>query len=46
MLIKKALIIIRLNATEDDEDITDEMVNHSYYVDCGDVVLEFQLKLK
>lgn len=37
---------IDLKATENDEDITDEMANHSYCVDCGDDVLEFQLKLK
>lgn len=37
---------IDLKATENGEDITDEMANHYYSVDCGDDVLEFQLKFK
>ena len=33
-------------ATENGEDITDEMLNNNYNVDCGDGVLEFQLVLE
>lgn len=33
-------------AIEDGEDITDQMLNHYYTVDCGDDILDFQLKLK
>ena len=34
------------NAVENGEDITDKMLNDYYSVDCGDGVLEFQLKLR
>lgn len=34
------------NAVEEGKDVTDMMLNHYYRIDCGDDVLEFQLKLK
>ena len=33
-------------AVEDGEDVTDQMLNHYYTVDCGDGELDFQLNNK
>ena len=33
-------------AIDDGEDVTDQMLNHYYSIDCGDGSLEFQLKLE
>lgn len=33
-------------AIDDGEDVTDQMLNNYYSIDCDDDVLEFQLKLE